>query len=354
MPTSSSSTIHAHRSRRRRRSVLTVLPVVLLAALSTALPAAVAGASGHVHGDAVVVANRGSGDVSVIDSRTLDVRSVDLPGDAEPMYVSHDPRRDRVFVGDRASSAVVVLDDRTFDVVATVPVGDGVFHQWIDPRRRQLWVVGDTSATVTVVDTRRLAPIATIDIPADLVARGAVPHDVFVEGRHAFVSLLGLDDGSGVVLQYSTRTFRETGRIESGGDPHLFVHAGRLHVASQAGSTVSTYRARDLRPIASIDVPAAHGIYVTRRGEVFVTNIAGGGSDAVWALDRRLHVDATTDTAVAVPHNIVVDRHRTSFVTHSGATANQVSIFEFGHRGFGDSEVVTVGTNPFGLALIDR
>jgi DNA-binding beta-propeller fold protein YncE len=332
---------------------------LVAAAIALSVPATAAASGGHAHrsdDDVVVVANRGSGDVSVIDADDHDVATYDLPGAAEPMYVSHDRKHGRVLVGDRSSSTVVALDEDTFDVVGSVDVGEGVFHQWLDPRRGQLWVVGDASASVTVVDTADLDVIATIAIPPDLVARGGVPHDVFVRGRHAFVSILGLDDGSGAVLRYSTRTFRETGRLAAGGDPHLFVRWGVLHVASQDASTVSTYRVGSLRPLASVDIPAAHGIWVTRRGDVLVTNIAGGGVDAVWDLDRRLGVDDVTDTTVPVPHNLV-ELDGEVFVTHSGATADQVSIIDrarHGRDGFGTAETVTVGANPFGLAAVDR
>lgn len=304
-------------------------------------------------GSAVVVANRGSGDISVIDVDSLDVETIDLPGAAEPMYVSHDLRRDRVLVGNRANSTIVAFDDDTYDVVGSVDVGEGVFHQWLDNRLRQLWVVGDTSQTVSIVHAGRLELIATIDIPADLVERGGKPHDVFVSGRFAFVSIVGLEDGAGVVIRYSTRTFEETGRIAVGGDPHLFIDAGLLFVASQDASTVTRYGMRTLAPRGSFTVPSAHGLFVSNRHEVFVTNIAGGGSDAVWELKRGLNraVD-TVDTDEPTPHNLTVDNQRQIWVTHSGVTAEQVSVIDLERPGFGGSRLVTVGTNPFGLAFI--
>ena len=88
----------------------------------------------------------------------------------------------------------------------------------------------------------------------------------------------------------------------------------------------------------------------SRRVEV---SIAGGGTDAVWHLDRRLRVVDVADTDVPVPHNLV-ELDGQVFVTHSGATANQVSVIDHGRRGFGDSTTVTVGLNPFGLAVVDR
>ena len=336
----------------------TVVAVVLALVMSAAVgPIDPAGASDEQRSPSVAVANRGSGDLSVIDVETLTVETFDLPGDAEPMYVNHDSRHDRVLVGDRASSTIVALDDETYEVVDTVDVGDGVFHQWLDVRRRQLWVVGDTSNTVTVVDSRHLDVVATIDMPADLVALGGKPHDVFVAGRYAFVSFLGLDDGSGVVVQYSTRTFDETNRVTTGEDPHLFVTGNRLYVASQGGEEVTRFRANGLEAVQTIAVPAAHGIYVTNRGEVVVTNIAGGGTDAVWALNRRLtRVDDVTDTGAPTPHNVTVTHgvggERDVFITHSGAAADQVSVIPLGRQGFGDGELVTVGLNPFGLAFV--
>ncbi|MGH1488568.1 MAG: hypothetical protein ACRBK7_04110 [Acidimicrobiales bacterium] len=328
------------------------------------LPAASSGAveaNGHRRSSpTVVVANRGSGDISVIDTRTHSVDNVDLPGEAEPMYVSHDPRQDRVFVGDRAASQMIVLDDDTFEVVDSVDVGDGVFHQWLDPVRRQLWVVGDSSQTVTVVDTRTLEVRTTIAMPADVADSGGKPHDVFVSGRFAYVTILGFDDDNndetptvGQVIQYSTRDFAEVSRTTVGDDPHVFVRQGVLYVASQDSSEVATFNARTMRLLRTTTVSAAHGIFVTGGGEVLVTSIADGGTNAVSELNRRItRVVDTVDTSVPVPHNLTVDGRRQMYVTHSGPTADQVSIVPLRRNGFGDPVTVTVGTNPFGLAFV--
>jgi hypothetical protein len=207
---------------------------------------------------------------------------------------------------------------------------------------------------VTVVDPARRAAIRTIHLPADLAARGGSPHDVFVDGQHAFVSVLGLSDGTGVVLRYSTRTFAETGRLAVGGDPHLFVRASTLYMTSQAESRISAFHVQTLRPVGSATVPSSHGIWVTRTGDVFTSNIAGGGVDAVWLLDRQLgSVADIASTAFPTPHNIAVDvAERQRFLTHSGPTANRVTVFQLTNSGFGAATSVTVGTNPFGLGLV--
>ena len=338
-----------------RRPIIGRFTIVLatLAAIVGALLMPAAAGAAPPSGE-VVVANRGSGDISVINTASLDVNTVALPGEnAEPMYVSHDTRHNRVLVGDRGSSNIVAFDDETYEVVGSVAVGDGIFHQWADSDREQLWVVGTTNSTVSVVDTENLSLVTTFSLPAEVIADGGVPHDVFVANNHAYVSVLGLSDGSGLVIQYSTKDFSETGRIDSGGDPHLFVRGGKLYVASQEASSISRFNANTLAPLGSQTVPAAHGLYLTNRNEVFVTNIAGGGSDALWELDGQLAaVTDVADTAPPVPHNLTVDNSRQLWVTHSGGTADQVSVVQLDNSGFGQSTTVTVGTNPFGLAFV--
>lgn len=336
---------------RRPRTLRPVSAMASVTALVVALLLAVAGGpvAANPSVDDVVVANRGSGDVSVIDGHDLSVTTYDLPGEAEPMYVSHDRKYGLVWVGDRASDMVVAFDDATFDVVASVPVGQGVFHQWLDESRDQLWVVGDAAGTVTVIDTAARTAITTFSIPAHLKAAGATTHDVFVEGNHAFVSLVGLDEG--IVLQYSSRTFKPTGHIVTGGDPHLFVRGGRLYVASQDAGTVSSYVPATLRPLDVAEVPTAHGI-VAAGNKVYVTNIAGGGTDAVWTLDRDLAVSAEpVDTDAPIAHNVAVTDGGDVFVTHSGGASTSVSVI---HAESGAGQLVSVGINPFGLAIIDR
>ncbi len=333
----------------RRRLVGAVLFVALIAVTTMAPASATAEVGSRSE---VVVANRGSGSITLIDSRTLETRNVELPGMAEPMYVSHDLRHDQVLVGDRANSTVVAFDDDTYEVIGSVPVGGGVFHQWLENSRRQLWVVGDTSRTVTVVDTRNLAVLTTIDMPADIVEAGGMPHDVFVQGNEAFVTFVGLEEG-GVLVQYSTRTFEETGRVDVGGDPHVYVRSGRLFVASQDSSTVAQFRARDLLPLSSAEVEAAHGLFVTTRSEVLVTTISGGGVNAVSELNAGLTtVRDTADTQFPVPHNITVDNRRQMYVTHSGAMAATVSVMALERDGFGEPQTVLTGLNPFGLAFV--
>ena len=131
------------------------------------------------------------------------------------MYVSHDRRTNTVFVGDRANDQIFALDDETYAVTGTIPVGAGVFHQWLNSRPRQLWVVNDGDKTLSVINLNDLSVIITIPIPGDLDADGGKPHDVCVADKRAFVSIVGLSGATDAVVQYSTKSFLETGRIHT-------------------------------------------------------------------------------------------------------------------------------------------
>ena len=104
----------------KRRIFIGILGAGLLSAFlitgpesSTRAHAAEWNANGADWQGRIVVANRGSGTISVIDVRT-DTLTGDYalpagPNPPEPMYVFYTPIRDRVFVGDRANNRVVVL-----------------------------------------------------------------------------------------------------------------------------------------------------------------------------------------------------------------------------------------------------
>ena len=96
---------------------------LLLAVFCLALIVLPASADNSVVGPKgkVVVANRASGTISVIDARsdTL-IGTYSLPtgeSSPEPMYVTYSKGSGLVFVGDRANNRVVVFDKDDFSVV---------------------------------------------------------------------------------------------------------------------------------------------------------------------------------------------------------------------------------------------
>ena len=315
------------------------------------------------HGESVVVADRGSGTLSVIDVGTDRVReTIRLPGPgaAEPMYVVQDGLG-RTWVGDRANRRVVWLD-RELHVGGSVPAGEGVFHMWADPSGRELWVVNDLDEDLSVIDTHARRPLARVPLPADLLAGSAFPHDVTVGPRFVYVSIIAPDhDGDWVVQLERGRggAWVERGRLVVGDDPHFGLAGRKLYVPCQGSDAVYVLGARDLELLGVRTIPGAHGAAVDRRRQRFyTTNLSGGGSAALWSLDTRTDriVTPGVDAGVAVPHNVAVSSDgRKLYVTHSGADNDRVTVYRVDAETGMPSKAaeLVVGRNPFGLARVD-
>jgi len=315
----------------------------------------------------IVVANRGSGTISVIDSHEATLTGThDLPqaeGEAfpEPMYVVHVGRHGLVFVGDRANNRVVAFESGTMAVAGTVPCGAGVFHMWADPRGEQLWVNNDIDNTTTVIDPGTLSVIATVDTPADLVSMGGKPHDVFVgpQGEYAYLTVLGLSGPNDYLIQFATQDFSEINRAPVGKDPHLSMGLTTdLYVPCQNSDQVLVFDPQSLQPIDDIAIPGAHGAIMSHDDRTFfTTNLPGGGTGALNTISTRKNalVGEAVDTPFAVPHNLTVTPDdRVLYVTHSGGAADKVTVYDLEgayHQPRYRTEI-TVGLNPFGLAYV--
>lgn len=308
----------------------------------------------------VLVANRGSGSVSVINTQTDEVeKTIVLPDDAEPMYIIPQPFSRKVFVGDRANNRLVVLNNRDYSVETTVDVGQGVFHMWSDYFGKQLWVVNDVDKTLSVINTRSLKTKATVPIPADLAAMNGFPHDVIVSpaGFLAYVTILGVEGENDYVVQYYTPTFTEIGRTAVGKDAHLSMQFfdDNLFVPCQGANAVYVIDRFSMEIEKVIDVPAAHGAGMPVFGGKFYTsNIAGGGTDGIYVIDiNSQNVVGTADTPFPVPHNFSVNFNGSKiYVTHSGGTSDKVSVYKTSrHNPIPEYLTdITVGTNPFGIS----
>jgi YVTN family beta-propeller protein len=314
----------------------------------------------------VWVANRGAASVSVIDVASDTVtHTLGLPDKGEPMYVNYSATRRRVFVGDRANHRIVVFNADTKELEATVPVGAGVFHQWVSADFRRLYVNNDIDGTTSVIDATTLKPIATIAMPTDLAALGGKPHDVFVDpdGSAVFVSYLGFEGDHDYVVRFDASTFKETHRAQVGKDPHLSATAtnAHLYVPCQETNEVIVLRRDDLKQVKTLSIPGAHGAAFSPDGLAFyTTNLPGGGKDALFTINTKDSslagpaVDAARD---GKPHNLVLSGDGSKlYVTHSGADAKTASVFAV------DSTTrlpllvgeVQVGANPFGLGFVPK
>ena len=319
------------------------------------------GADFHRSRGNMVIANRASGNISVIDVKTDQVSGTyDLPDSGEPMYVVYSRKAHRLFVGDRANDRVVVFNPDDFSVEATVSAGAGVFHMWADGRSKQLWFNNDIDKTTTVINPLTLSELAVIPTPADLVAMGGKPHDIILDakGRKAYVSVLGVSGDNDYVVQYSTRSFQETGRAAVGKDPHLSLtrRSKNLFVPCQNSNAVYILNRYSMNVKEVVSVPGAHGAAMPFDGKTFyTTNLTGGGTDGLFALNsKKGNVLGSADTPYPVPHNIALTHNgKKLYVTHSGGTSDKVIVYTIkkNNRVPVYSGEIIVGLNPFGLAF---
>ncbi len=319
---------------------------------------------GSNRGD-IVIANRNSGSISVIDTKTDEVTGTYMlpasPNQPEPMYVVYDKRSRRVFVGDRANSQVVVFNSSDYSIETTIAVGQGVFHMWADPLGRQLWVNNDVDKTTSVINLHNLQVIATIPTPADFVSMGGIPHDVILGplGLLAYISVVGVAGSSDYIVQFNTNTFEETGRAAVGKDPHLsltFFRFGNLYVPCQNSDAVYILNRFNMEVKETLSVPGAHGIDISTNGKVlYTTNLPGGGTDGIYAINtKNNNIIGSVNTPYPVPHNIALTPNsKKLYLTHSGATSDKVTVYKISNHNpvpvF--HKEITVELNPFGLAF---
>lgn len=303
----------------------------------------------------VVVANRASGTISVINSDNNEVEhTYPMPDDGEPMYVVYNKYNNTVLVGDY-NGKVVAFDGKDFSVVGSATAGAGVFHMWISPDNQQLWVNNELDKTVSVINPNTLETLATIPLSADLEADGFKQHDVIImpDNSAAFVTFLGpLEED--YVIKYDATTFDEVARAAVGLDPHVSLTGanGVLYVACQGSDVVQVLNRSDLSQDTTLAVPNAHGLGMNQAGTyLYVGNISEGGTNATYTIDLATNaIMEPVDAPFAVPHNYAVTYDDSQlFVTHSGGTSDQVSIYTLDPTPTLITSV-TVENNPFGLA----
>ena len=312
----------------------------------------------------VIVADRASGTISVIDSKTDNLTGTyelpSAPNNPEPMYVVYVRQTNKVFVGDRANNKVVVFNGDTFEAESSIVVGNGVFHMWADQLGNQLWVNNDIDNTTSVIDLHTMTVIATVSTPPDLVAMGGKPHDVILDhlGNYAFISVLGVLGSSDYVVKFSTTSFNEMGRTAVGKDPHLSltIRNNSLYVPCQNSDLVYVLDRADMKVMKTIPVPGSHGAGMATNGKVFyTTNLPGEGSNGLFAISTGSNsVIGTGNTPYPVPHNIALNTSsKKLYVTHSGGGSNKVTVYRVSNR-YPSPEFIkeiTVGFNPFGIAF---
>ena len=112
------------------------------------------------------VTNRGSNNVSVIDTATNTVVA-SVPVGTEPVGVAVTPAGTRVYVTSLnlpSGGNVSVIATATNAVVATVPVGDSPWGVAVTPAGNRVYVANLFSNTVSVIDTATNTVVATVPV----------------------------------------------------------------------------------------------------------------------------------------------------------------------------------------------
>lgn len=305
-----------------------------------------------IYEETVVVANRGAGSISFINTQTNSVINTLSISGSEPMYVVYVPKQDRIYIGDRANHKVHIVNPHSKQVEGAVSVGNGVFHMWADGLGKQLWVNNDMDNTISVIDLQTRTVVTTINV-------GMKPHDVFLtsDGSKAYVSVFNNDTSMpDKIFMYNTSNFMKTGEVSVGKDPHLFhlPSSNKLIVPCQSGE-VYQLNGNDLSVLNSQSFTGAHGIFASPdQQNVYVTNITGGQLYSIETSNNMLQ-GSVINTLSGTPHNIVINKEGTkAFITHSGASASTVSTYSIINGNITTGTTITVGTNPFGLAYYKR
>lgn len=319
--------------------------LIVLSAITSVLYGCGGGGGGGTLTENVIVTNRGGASLTVIDAKTDAVKKTVAIAGSEPMYVVYVKQTDRLYVGDRAQNKVHVLHPSTFNIESSIDVGRGVFHMWADAKGEQLWVANDVDNSISVI---KLADRSVRTLPLQ-----DKPHDVFLtaDGKTAYVSLL-VPNAPDKVLLFDAQTLAQSSQVNVGEDPHLFFveQDQKLYVANQQGG-LNVFQ-RNLQPDYNLGLAGTHGIFASGSGShVFMTNISG---QQLYSLNTQTKAltEPALDVSVSTPHNVVVNGDdKKLFVTHSGAAANQVTVYNINVQGkLTFKKPLTAGTNPFGIA----
>ncbi|WP_410586655.1 beta-propeller fold lactonase family protein [Amycolatopsis sp. lyj-23] len=220
------------------------------------------------------------------------------------------PSRVQVFVANSGSDNVTVYDTRMQQVVATVRVGHSPVGVGAAPDGDRVYVTNELSDTVSVIDAHTYSTVATVPV-------GLHPFGVAVAGSHAYVTNFGADTVS--VLDTAANTV--VGEIPVGRFPHSPAASPdrrRVYVTDNGAATVSVIDVASDQVVATLPVgrfPA--GIAVSPAGDrVYV---AATGANSVNAISASGPTLMTTQPVGQVPMGIAVTPRGQVYVANAGS-----------------------------------
>ena len=317
-------------------------------------------------GPSILVANRASGTVSIVDVTTDTVtQTITLPAGSSPAqasYLSYSSSQDQIYVGDDANSRIVVFDGETLNQVDILAMNQDVFHIWNNGT--QLWAVDRLAKVVSVFELSTGNKLADVPIPTDLETLGGEPHDVVVDDTHAYVTILGVT-GDDQLVKFSTVTFSEVGRTAVGEDPHVTLHPTdrRVFVACQDSDNLFVIDRDTMIESKEISLLGGHGVWIPPQGQtLYVSNFPshitagtpGPGADGLFSVDLGSETESGSVATNPQAHNLVSTPDGTKlYLTHSNS-AGVVTVFDISDPDGlpRNPSSISVGSVPFGIAYM--
>ena len=172
-----------------------------------------------------------------------------VPVGSQPVSVALTPDGRSAYIADSGSDDVSVIDTRSKGIVRIVPTGRFPAGVAVTPDGRSVYVANEASADVTVIDTRSGAVEATI--PA-----GAGPFDVATssDGCCAFVAVLGLNELAAIDTR-SRRLVSTASVGPYGTDPfNVAATDDAIYVTNQGANTLAVIDPRTHHVVTTVSV----------------------------------------------------------------------------------------------------
>jgi hypothetical protein len=251
-------------------------------------------------GETAVVAHSVLGELTLIDTRTLQIRHV-LHGLGEPRYTAGMADGRHAFVTDSGHTDLVTVDLLRGTIVGRLKLTQWPRHLSLAHDGRTLWVgLGTAAKELAVVD---------VSDPLRPLLRGHVKppfllHDVGItpDGARAWVTA----GQSSEIAVYDVRTARVLRKLPADAGPqHVSFTAGRAFVTSGDAGTLRVYDEPAMQLLGSTELPV--GSYnVQFAGRRVLSPSLNAGTlcvvDRQGIVKQRLHVAASShDACLAGP-----------------------------------------------------
>lgn len=302
------------------------------------------------------VANRGSNTITYHNTEDLSLLgTTNLPDGTQPTYVAYSTERNKIYTGGLENGILYEINSETFEVERTLDVGLGAFHLWLNDAADQLWVnnINSSVKTTTVVDLNTYTVEQTINLPSTLgLSSEAVQHDVIInpQGNYAYVTIL---DGmnTSYLVQYNTNDFSIVNTFQFGGDGHVGFFNNSLYSLSQNAGEIKQHQPDDLSEMESISFSGSHGVTASAN-YLFAADLPNG---RLGVIDTQNDTVSTFDTSFDATHNLAVNNSSTKLiVTYSGGTQTKIQLFDINNGQLTLNTTLDSGTNPFGVAFIQK